>query len=224
MSRMVATDQHVEGDFVAGGMQHKLLLGVDALRFKQTGEAGSTPDLQRRRCTADRCLQPGVRRLRTADAHRQRPFGPASRRRVRTGPDEARAQLDRGGRIAPRPCHQRARAEPGGRDDERHLQTRRSDVRRGQRVGALHQLQRVVHAAGQSQHAVVQAVARQAVGRRREVPVADDRWPRLQRTDVRAEGEQPDRRGHAQRVRAARPTRGRAGPNSKPRRGSARST
>jgi iron complex outermembrane receptor protein len=38
--RMVATDQHVEGDLDLAGMQHKLLLGIDALRFKQTGEAG----------------------------------------------------------------------------------------------------------------------------------------------------------------------------------------
>jgi len=32
-ARMLATDQHVEGDFAAGGWRHKLLVGLDALRY-----------------------------------------------------------------------------------------------------------------------------------------------------------------------------------------------
>ncbi|HSW27583.1 MAG TPA: TonB-dependent siderophore receptor, partial [Burkholderiaceae bacterium] len=38
--RMLATDQHVEGDVVTGSVKHKLLIGLDAMRFKQTGETG----------------------------------------------------------------------------------------------------------------------------------------------------------------------------------------
>jgi len=37
---MLATDQHVEGDVVTGSVKHKLLIGLDAMRFKQTGETG----------------------------------------------------------------------------------------------------------------------------------------------------------------------------------------
>lgn len=43
--RMLATDQYVEGLFQTGAVDHQLLLGVDAVRFKQTGEQGSgAPD------------------------------------------------------------------------------------------------------------------------------------------------------------------------------------
>lgn len=35
-ARMLATDQHLEGRFDTGGAQHRLLLGVDALRFRSS--------------------------------------------------------------------------------------------------------------------------------------------------------------------------------------------
>lgn len=42
--RLLATDQHVEGDVTTGGLRHKLLFGLDAVRYEQTGAyGGDTP-------------------------------------------------------------------------------------------------------------------------------------------------------------------------------------
>ena len=43
-NEMVVTDQHLEGRFTAGGLEHTLLVGVDALEFRETSRAaGGTP-------------------------------------------------------------------------------------------------------------------------------------------------------------------------------------
>ena len=39
-TKLLALDQHLQGQFKTGALQHELLLGVDAARYRKTGEAG----------------------------------------------------------------------------------------------------------------------------------------------------------------------------------------
>ena len=108
--RMLAADQHVEGDFVTGAVRHKLLAGLDAVRFEQSGETGfDAPVYDGGTVPLIDAYAPvyGVGFTPSAGV-RQGRIGPAPDRPVPAGPAEVRAELDRGRRAAPRPRDQQA--------------------------------------------------------------------------------------------------------------------
>jgi iron complex outermembrane receptor protein len=195
LNRTQTLDNHVEGHFQTGALKHTLLVGADFARQRENVWSGTNVD------TID-VYAPVY-------GHRDVPDAtalPRTRQRQTGIYLQDQIKLDNWIFVAGL-RHDRASSSAVGSEEQKSSATTKRlgrDVRVAFGLVAVCELQRVVHAAVAAPGAHLHAAARRAVGSGREVR-AQGPCPGLQRRGVRPAREEPDRRGAAERVLAARP-------------------